>query len=376
MSLFERGTAAAAPGDPWLDDIGRAKVQSLLQQKDYSRLEVEIQGFLARFPDSSLAPAVLRMQARAQLEQNHYGEAEATLRRLDDVGAEKKASDLFLLGMAHEGQRRFAAAIEPLEAYLETADQASRRQALALLAVCCARCGRFDDARAATTRRCRAERVGSRERREPAGRFGRTGCRGRASRRASSKPRRRSASGCSTKSQIRAERGRALVGLPGAAFHASDYAEADKALSAALNLPLQEKLAFEGQAAPRQNTREDRQPGIRLGNIARGRSRRAPVPLLARGVVVRCPGGRTPRSAGVGDRDVRTDRRGRAGGSYRGRALQPGVAAPRTRRGAASRRAVPPALPGPSREPYWAHAGRCRGSGPSRKRSLRRCGGR
>lgn len=247
MSLFERGTAAAAPDDPWLDDIGRAKVQSLLQQKDYSRLEVEIQGFLASFPHSGLAAAVLRMQARAQLEQNHYGEAEATLHRLDDVGAEKKASDLFLLGMAHEGQRRFAAAIEPLEAYLETADQASRRQALALLAVCCARCGRFDDAR----RRYDEAFAGQSDSDYGSGESLPADSAEQVAEAALEAGEFETAAAFYERVLDQkadpSQRGRALVGLAWCRFHASDYAEADKALSAALNLPLQEKLAFEAR---------------------------------------------------------------------------------------------------------------------------------
>ncbi|MDI9446553.1 MAG: tetratricopeptide repeat protein, partial [Planctomycetota bacterium] len=247
LRLFERGTEIAAADDPWLDDIGRAKVQTLLEQKDYSGLEIEVQRFLARFPHSGLVPAVLRMRARAQLEQNRYGEAEAALRRLADLGAEEQASDLFLLGMAHEGQRQFAAAIEPLEAYLATADQASRRQALALLAVCCARCGRFDDARRryeeAFAGRSEPDEEG--EERLPAdaaeqvaeaaleaGQF-------------------ETAAGFYERVLDRqpdpSQRGRALVGLAWCRFQASDYAEADRALAAALELPLQEKLALEAR---------------------------------------------------------------------------------------------------------------------------------
>ena len=147
MRLFQKGEAEAAPDDPWLDDIGRAVVQTSLQQKDYERLDGAVRRFLDQFPDSNLVPAVLRMQARAQLEQNQYDKAATTLHRLDHATSAKDVNDQFLLGMAYEGQRRFAEAIQPLEACLAAEDQSSRRHALALLAVCCARCGRFDEAR-------------------------------------------------------------------------------------------------------------------------------------------------------------------------------------------------------------------------------------
>ncbi len=175
--------------------------------------------FLGPLPRQRLAPRCCGCR-QAQLEQNHCSEAEATLRRLDDVGAEKKASDLFLLGMAHEGQRRFAAAIEPLEAYLQTCRPGQpapghwpcwRSAALPGAAV-------STMPGAATTRRLprRASRITGAERacrsirpnRLPRPR----------SRRASSKPRRRSASGCSTKSQIRASAAVPWWDWPGAAF--------------------------------------------------------------------------------------------------------------------------------------------------------------
>ena len=186
IAEFNLALAGNAADDSSLDFALLGKMHALLQLREFVAVRLAAEEFRRRFPKSDLLADVERLGARAMLEQKKFAEArteiEAILKR--ERRAAERLEAQYLLALALEGlqqyeeaerqlqpvlaaaqgklatdawltlgsllaaQRKFAAAIEPLERHLKaspTGENASR--ARAELAICWARTGKIDQAK-------------------------------------------------------------------------------------------------------------------------------------------------------------------------------------------------------------------------------------
>ena len=182
---FGQAIASGKEGNTWFDNSHRAAVQVSLCLKEYDRARSDAERFLADWPDSCVASDILRLLARAQLEQHEYRAAERTLCRLHEANLDTTDSveDAYLLALCYQGQHRYETGLQVLQLVFEDATgelavdarlveasllvamrryedalnavslhqtipatKPDRSQALALMAVCHAQLGHGDEA--------------------------------------------------------------------------------------------------------------------------------------------------------------------------------------------------------------------------------------
>jgi len=177
----------AGESEEWADDALHGKIQVALAEGNHAEVDRLAAQFGERFPDSPLAGDAQRMRAQSHLKRKQYAEGRALLEPLvaGGRGGEQALADRYLLAQAYQGQKsydqalavllpvidaaegqlaadaqltrgtillamnRFADAIGSLEAFLEsnpTGD--SLVKARAELAICYARAGQLDEAKA------------------------------------------------------------------------------------------------------------------------------------------------------------------------------------------------------------------------------------
>jgi len=180
---FDLVIASPKKGDEWIDDAMKGKIMASLSTEDYAAVDREADAFDQRFPQSPLKADVRRIHIRSLLKRKRHEEALKLLRPLvqDAVGDRQNLPDRWLLAQTYEGLghydealaalapvlksaddrfkanaqltqgsvllalRRYAEAIEPLEAFLAAgptgdAEVKGRGQ----LAICYARTGQLD----------------------------------------------------------------------------------------------------------------------------------------------------------------------------------------------------------------------------------------
>ncbi len=117
---FQQAIASGETNESWFDDAQRASVQTSLRLKDYGRARSDAERFLRESPDSRVAPDLLRLLTRIQLEQDDYQAAERTLGRLAEANADTgdSAEDAYLLALCHQGQGRHETALQVLRPVL------------------------------------------------------------------------------------------------------------------------------------------------------------------------------------------------------------------------------------------------------------------
>lgn len=120
---FQHAIASGEANESWLDEAQRASVQTSLRLKDYDRARSDAERFLRESSDSRVAPDLLRLLARIQLEQDDYQAAERTLRRLGEANADTSdaVEDAYLLALCHQGQGRHETALQVLQPVLADA---------------------------------------------------------------------------------------------------------------------------------------------------------------------------------------------------------------------------------------------------------------
>lgn len=183
--LFDQAIASAQPDERWLGDAQRAAVQTSVLLKDYDRARGDAERFLRDRSEGQATADLLRLLARAQLEQDDFEAAEQTLSRLGDgePGSDETLENAYLLALACQGRedyekalnvlqpvvqngsgklaadarlveasllialKRYEKALESLAKYQAKAgSEADQPQALALTAVCHAQLGRDEEA--------------------------------------------------------------------------------------------------------------------------------------------------------------------------------------------------------------------------------------
>jgi TolA-binding protein len=183
---LDQAIAAGGEKNEWIDDAMRGKIQVALGTQDHALVDSATAEFLKRFPTSPLAADVTRMRGQSLVERRQHDEAVKILEPLaakageDEQGLETR----YLLALAYEGlkrhddalaqlapvlksapgplkaagqfaeatvrvgQKRFAEAVAPLEAFLASQPTGFERgQARAQLAICYARSNQLDKAK-------------------------------------------------------------------------------------------------------------------------------------------------------------------------------------------------------------------------------------
>ncbi|MBX7166504.1 MAG: tetratricopeptide repeat protein [Pirellulales bacterium] len=137
------------PESPWRDEADAALVQLAVLEQDHARVEQLATAFLDRFAGSPLAAQVRRAWGRSQLDEGKYAAAIETIQPLvtdAQADARVKASDSYLLALAHKGLGQHDQALAALAPALAATDAEQRANAQFLEASLLVADGKFAEA--------------------------------------------------------------------------------------------------------------------------------------------------------------------------------------------------------------------------------------